>query len=39
MKNNQKITRVFDLLPNCVLPVNKNDAFANKPGDVYQAQV
>ena len=30
MKNNQKITRVFDLLPNCVLPVNKNDAFANK---------
>jgi long-chain acyl-CoA synthetase len=30
MKNNPNITRVFDLLPNCVLPVNKNDAFANK---------
>ena len=30
MKNNPSITRVFDLLPNCVLPVNKNDAFANK---------
>ena len=30
MKNNPKITRVFDLLPNCVLPVNKNDSFANK---------
>jgi long-chain acyl-CoA synthetase len=30
MKNNPNITRVFDLLPNCVLPVNKEDAFANK---------
>ena len=30
MKNNPNITRVFDLLPNCVLPVNKDDAFANK---------
>ena len=30
MKNNPAITRVFDLLPNCVLPVNKNDAFASK---------
>lgn len=30
MKNNPNITRVFDLLPNCVLKVNKNDAFANK---------
>jgi len=30
MKNNSNITRVFDLLPNCVLDVNKNDTFANK---------
>ncbi len=30
MKSNPNITRVFDLLPNCVLPVNKPDAFANK---------
>ena len=30
MKNNPNITRVFDLLPNCVLPVNKNDAFTSK---------
>jgi len=30
MKSNPNITRVFDLLPNCVLPVNKNDTFANK---------
>ena len=30
MKNNPKITRVFDLLLNCVLPVNKDDAFASK---------
>ena len=30
MKNNPNITRVFDLLTNCVLKVNKNDAFANK---------
>ena len=30
MKNNPSVTRVFDLLPNCVLPVKKDDAFANK---------
>lgn len=30
MKSNPNITRVFDLLPHCVMPVNKNDAFANK---------
>ncbi|MEA5457747.1 long-chain fatty acid--CoA ligase [Arcicella sp. LKC2W] len=30
MKSNPNITRVFDLLTHCVLPVNKNDAFANK---------
>ncbi|MCU0470680.1 MAG: AMP-binding protein, partial [Arcicella sp.] len=30
MKSKPNITRVFDLLPNCVLPVNKNDAFASK---------
>ncbi|PWK17852.1 long-chain acyl-CoA synthetase [Arcicella aurantiaca] len=30
MKSNPNITRVFDLLEHCVLPVNKNDAFANK---------
>ncbi len=30
MKNNPQITRVFDLLPNCVLTVNKNDVFVNK---------
>lgn len=30
MKNNPNITRVFDLLPNCILTINKNDAFANK---------
>jgi len=36
MKNNPKITRVFDLLPNCILPVNKNDAFANKINDEWK---
>lgn len=30
MKSNPNITRVFDLLPNCVLKVNKEDTFANK---------
>lgn len=30
MKSNPNITRVFDLLTHCVLPVNKSDAFANK---------
>jgi long-chain acyl-CoA synthetase len=30
MKTNPNITRVFDLLPNCVLPVNKDDAFTSK---------
>ena len=30
MKNNPNITRVFDLLPNCVLPVNRDDVFASK---------
>jgi long-chain acyl-CoA synthetase len=30
MKSNPNITRVFDLLEHCVLPVNKNDAFASK---------
>ncbi|MDZ7900610.1 MAG: long-chain fatty acid--CoA ligase [Arcicella sp.] len=30
MKNNPKITRVFDLLPNCVLPVNRDDVFSSK---------
>lgn len=30
MKSNPNITRVFDLLPNCVLAVNKEDTFANK---------
>jgi long-chain acyl-CoA synthetase len=30
MKSNPNITRVFDLLPNCTLPVNKNDVFASK---------
>jgi long-chain acyl-CoA synthetase len=30
MKNNPKITRVFDLLPNCVSKLNKDDTFANK---------
>lgn len=30
MKSNPNITRVFDLLPNCVLPVNRDDVFANK---------
>ena len=30
MKNNPNVTRVFDLLPNCVLPVNRDDVFASK---------
>ncbi|MBB6004918.1 long-chain fatty acid--CoA ligase [Arcicella rosea] len=30
MKSNPNITRVFDLLPNCVLAVNKDDTFASK---------
>jgi len=30
MKSNPNITRVFDLLPNCVLAVNKEDTFASK---------
>ena len=30
MKSNPNITRVFDLLPNCVLPVNRDDVFASK---------
>ncbi len=30
MKHNPKITRVFDLLPNCVLPVNRDDVFTSK---------
>lgn len=30
MKSNPNITRIFDLLPNCVLPVNRDDVFASK---------
>ncbi len=30
MKSNPNITRVFDLLPNCVQAVNKEDTFASK---------
>ena len=30
MNNNPNITRVFDLLPNCVLPVDRDDVFASK---------
>lgn len=30
MKSNPNITRVFDLLPNCVLAVNKEDTFVSK---------
>ncbi len=30
MKSNPNITRVFDLLPNCVLAVNRDDVFSSK---------
>ncbi len=36
MKSNPNVTRVFDLLPNCTLPVNKEDALASKVNGIWK---